>query len=421
MSYNLVYIATNIIFVYTIYLFVETFLGNDVYSLNVKKITYTLYFTFSTLIVLVTKVPAIMLIFNFISIIIISLNYKTTFIKKFMVTILICVIEIVLEVVIGVLFNYTDLNLLKDNEMDSIVFILIIRISGLILAYQLSRYKLSFKKSYEIPKVYYLGISFISLGSIYLFLNSLNNRNLDIISTTISGLILIIINVMMILLDEKIYMSIILAQEKEILNQQNIVYENQNNIINQTNETIKMLKHDMKNHINMLNMMCEENKKYELKQYTESILEQINSKTICNSNNFVIDSIVNFKLETVVDSNIQVEVTVPQTIDIMAIDITIILSNLLDNAIRGLQHSKDKNLYLKINCKLGNLIIELKNSYDGNLIVENGVFKTTKTCTKGHGLGLASVQETIKKYDGEMDIEYNCNEFKVIVIIPYID
>lgn len=423
MGYNLVYISTNVIYIYTIYLLMETFLGSEVYNENIKKAMYVTYFILSTLIVLVTRIPMIMVTFNFLSIITISLNYKTAFIKKFRVAILICVIEVVLEVIIGIIFNYRDLNVLKDSEFNSVIGLLLTRISGLILAYQLSKYKLSFTRSYAIPKVYYLGVSFISLGSIHLFLNSLNNKHLDIVNTTISGLILIAINVMMILIDEKIYMSIILTQEKMILNQQNIAYENQNNIINQTNETIRLFKHDMKNHLSILNRICEENKKDEFKQYTDSILEQINSKTVCNSNNFVIDSIVNFKLGSLVDSDIEinVEVTVPQTIDIMAIDLTIILGNLLDNAIRGAVNSKDKKIDLKINCKLGNLIIELKNSYDGNLIVENGVFRTTKSFETRHGLGLSSVQEALKKYDGEIDITHNCKEFSVTVIIPYIE
>lgn len=423
MSYDLVYIATNVIYVYTMYLLIETFLGNAVYNEKAKNITYIVYYIFTTLIVLVTRVPLIMLLFNFISIMLISLNYKTTFMKKIMVAILICVIGIVLEVIIAVIFDYRDLKLLKDSEFNSVIGLLLVRISGLILAYQLSRYKLSFNKPYEIPKAYYLGISFMSLGSMYLFLNSLNSKNLDMLNITINGLILITINVMMLLVDEKIYMSIILSQEKKLLNQQNIAYENQNNIINQTNETVKMFKHDMKNHINMLNKLWDENKEEEFKQYTESILEKMHSKTVCNSNNFVIDSIVNFKLGPVVDSDIKinVDVTVPQTIDIMAMDLTIILGNILDNAVRGARNSKEKMIDLNINCKLGNLIIELKNSYDGNLIVENGVFKTTKAFEAGHGLGLASVQEALKKYDGEIDIKHDCKEFEVVVVIPYID
>ena len=187
-------------------------------------------------------------------------------------------------------------------------------------------------------------------------------------------------------------------------------------------ESINLLKHDMKNHLIMLNEMYENNSKDEIQPYISRILNGIDNSTRSNSNNFVIDSIVNFKLRVLQDKDVTIslDINIPHTINILAHDLTIILGNLLDNAIIATLRSKEKKLRIQISCSMDNLIILIDNSYDGNLIVENGQLKTTKIFKATHGLGLISIAKSLESYGGELRTEYTSNIFTTSVVIPYI-
>lgn len=209
--------------------------------------------------------------------------------------------------------------------------------------------------------------------------------------------------------------------EKNILKQQNIAYENQAEIISQSTESIKSLKHDIKNHLIMLDQMYKNDKKDEVEPYIRKILKEIDSGAFSQSNNFVIDSIVNFKLRKLqnTDTKIYLDISVPQSINILAYDITVILGNLLDNAITAILQSDNKKLDLQISCNRGNLIILMDNSFDGKLIIENGKFKTTKSFKVNHGIGLANIEKSLESYGGEIRTEYTSDTFSVDVIVPY--
>jgi sensor histidine kinase regulating citrate/malate metabolism len=226
----------------------------------------------------------------------------------------------------------------------------------------------------------------------------------------------------MIIIDEKIYNSIIVKNEKRILKQQNIAYENQAEIINQSTESIRSLRHDMKNHLIILREIYANDKTDEIEPYIGKILEQMDSRIFSQSNNFVIDSIINFKLRQLKnkDVDITLDINVPQIINILAYDITVILGNLLDNAITAVEQSEKKMLNLSISCNMGNLIILMDNSFNGNLIIENEKFRTTKSFKANHGIGYTNIEKSLENYEGEIRTDYTKDIFSVSIIIPYI-
>jgi sensor histidine kinase regulating citrate/malate metabolism len=325
--------------------------------------------------------------------------------------------------------GFLDISALDASSFDSVIGLVLIRTITLITAYLINQYKKSMKKDFSIPKPYYFAVAMILFGTLYLFISSLENDAITLYNVMISGFILIITNVTMIVINEKIYDLMIATNEKNILEQQNIAYENQVVLISQSTENIRSLKHDMKNHLLILNELYAKNKKEEIEDYIGNILEQIEHEAFSKSNNFVIDSILNFKLNEFknkdididIDIDITLNVNIPQVINILAFDLTVILGNLLDNAITAVKQSKIKILDLSISCSRGNLIILMDNSYDGNLIIENGIFKTTKAYKTNHGTGLANIEKSLEKYGGEIRTEYTSDIFSVAVVIPFED
>lgn len=419
-SYNLIFVITNTIYIYSVYLLSHAFFNQTTCNKMREKSILSIYFVAMTLIVFITRIPIVMLVLNISMILLLSFSYKVSVQKKIIYSSLIYSIMFIIELVIGVGIGFTDFSTQYDSEYNSVVGLVFIRVVTLIVAYVINRYKRTEKEDFTLPHVYYVAFIVILFGTLYLFVISLENDYITMRTILTSSIVLIVVNITMIFMDEKIYRGIVLEHEKNILNQQNIAYENQANIINQSTESIRMLKHDMKNHLMMLKQMHENNKTVELNQYLCTILESIEQETISACNNFVIDSIINFKLATWrnTDAKITLDISVPPTICIFAHDLTVVLGNLLDNALTAMEKATDKTLDLQISYKMGNLIILIDNSYNGQLVVSGGKFQTTKMLKANHGLGLASVEKSLERYGGEMHMEYTDSVFSVSVILP---
>ena len=102
-------------------------------------------------------------------------------------------------------------------------------------------------------------------------------------------------------------------------------------------------------------------------------------------------------------------------------DISTILTNLLDNAVSALKNIKrDKKLNIKIVYRKGMLIISIDNTYDGVVLYENGEIVTTKKDKNVHGKGLINIRKTAEKYNGLLKLSHNENVFtsEVLLYLP---
>jgi hypothetical protein len=216
-AYNITFILTNPIFVFAIFKLFRAFYDELAYSKKTEKINYLLYFIFISSIVFVTRIPIINLISTALFLFIISFNYKSSLQRKIIIPTLILSILFVVEMTVSVTIGYIDISIVNNSSFNSAVGLILIRVMTLIVAYLINRLIKTRNSNLKIPKIYYLAFTIIQMGSLYLYVASLESRNLSIQKILISGVILIIINLTMILIDEKIYHSIIIKSEKQML------------------------------------------------------------------------------------------------------------------------------------------------------------------------------------------------------------
>lgn len=419
--YEIAYIITNTLYIFTVLKLFNLFFEEKNCNKIMRTTLFMAYFFAISIIIFITRIPIIVFILNSCFLFLVSLSYKCSFQKKFLSISFIYAIGIIIEILSSVLFGFIELSGLKNSTFNSISVLIFTRVITLVIAYIISRYKSILKKEYTLPKVYFVAFFIVLLGTMYLFLFQLENESITIEHIIISGFILIAVNITMIILDERMYKAIIIEHEQILLKQHNKALENQMEIINQSTEAIRLLKHDFKDHLIMLSNLYKNGMENEIQPYIEAILGNIENESFANSSNFIIDSIINFKLRKInkPDVKLSISINVPISINIIAHDLTAILGNLIDNAITACEQSKDKILNIKISSNMGNLVILINNSYNGKLINENGTFKTTKLYQADHGLGLTSVKRVLEKYDGEIKIDYTSNMFNVSVVIPY--
>lgn len=138
------------------------------------------------------------------------------------------------------------------------------------------------------------------------------------------------------------------------------------------------------------------------------------------SGNILIDGILNLKLQESERKGIktELELNVPGKVNITSLDMSVILGNLLDNAINAATKAPvEKRITTIIKYKKSRLIIQVSNSYNGQLNYKGNDLATTDTDKENHGIGIKNIKSTLDKYNGEMELEHTENTFTVTLFM----
>ena len=282
--------------------------------------------------------------------------------------------------------------------------------------------RITTKRIYLVPAYYYIAHILVLASTVYMFALSLEIETLRMEQVLVNGLAMVIINGTIVFFHATVYQSIYWKNKNTILIQENQVYNKQIEMMNQSMSNIKGLEHDMKNHVLMLQAMHNDQNAEEFHAYVNKLLDEMNGvHYFIDSGNFLVDSIVNLKLQALEseDVEIRLNVDIPMNLEIIPFNLTTIMGNLLDNAVNAVKQTiGEKRLVLNIDYSKGSFILLLDNSYSRNLMIEKGRFKSNKKNNVSHGIGLARVEKIVNQYDGTLQINYTQDVFSVAVIIP---
>ena len=177
-------------------------------------------------------------------------------------------------------------------------------------------------------------------------------------------------------------------------------------------ERIKSIYHDMKNHILLL-----ESEREEKQEWISDIKKKIMKyEDFYRTGNRFLDVILRDKIEMAQSDNIHIEDDINMDGIKMfdPFDISTIFGNLLDNAIEAcklVQEIERRVINISARRKNQLLIILVKNPKPED--------RERKMRKKGvHGYGLRNVNDVVKKYGGEINIEEKESQFVVSIIIP---
>lgn len=203
-------------------------------------------------------------------------------------------------------------------------------------------------------------------------------------------------------------------------------------------EGIRSVRHDMKNHMAILQNLIQ--KKYqqdcikedeEIKHYFEDMYKSVEQLTMkVHTGNVVSDAVVGSKFRYAAGQvkNIRLDAEgfmLPDTVTIKSYDLGIILSNGLDNAIEACMRMKEKQpdaeTYIVIKSfKAKNMFfMEIENSFDGMALFhrDSGLPISTKEDKEVHGIGLKNVRKCAVKYGGDIDCMVKGSKFILSVMV----
>lgn len=216
--------------------------------------------------------------------------------------------------------------------------------------------------------------------------------------------------------DNEIKTKLLLSEQKANLYKQNIISSNSQI------ETIKLLKHDMKNNILCIDALIEEENYDEAHNICHSLTNKYTSiGTIVNTENYLLNAVLNVEIEKAKSYEIPIKLSITNDLKMFknSSDIISLIGNILDNAISYLSKNKVKNN--EINFSTGYegsySIIKCRNNILDSVLFNNPSLKTDKEDKDNHGKGITIINSIALKYNGDVIIKERNKEFIITVIL----
>ena len=207
-----------------------------------------------------------------------------------------------------------------------------------------------------------------------------------------------------------------LQQENQFLSMQQQRYESLKAAI----EEARQARHDMRHQMNQLSALAEAGDLDGLKAYLAKTVSRIPELDMSFCENRAADSVVGYYCALAKREGIPfcAKLDLPQTLPVDEINLCLVLSNLLENALEASLRTAPARRRIKLTAYLhGNslALIQVENTYDGVIREKGGVFQSSKR--KGDGVGLQSVRHIAEKSGGVSTVTYQDGVFRARVML----
>ena len=179
--------------------------------------------------------------------------------------------------------------------------------------------------------------------------------------------------------------------------------------------------HDLKNQLFALKEALLNNEEEGIRKITRLCEDMLTSQTLTFTGNEAVDALLTVKTQTMKEKEIKFTHTVymskNNTIDML--DLCVLLGNLLDNAIEANEEvcSQERFIHLNMVQRANYLSIQINNTTNGNVKIENNKIITTKKQRELHGFGLQSVREITEKYNGSCTFSQEGHLFQAVLML----
>ena len=185
---------------------------------------------------------------------------------------------------------------------------------------------------------------------------------------------------------------------------------------------IRALKHDMGNHICVLENLFAKKENEEFEKYLNELKTTYSvSAEGIKSGNPVTDVILTQKQQEAEEKGIafNCKFVYPSDTKINAFDVSVILNNAITNAFEGVEGCENPYVTISAYRKKNAYILEVSNCISKSVEIdgETGLPQTTKKDKESHGYGLANIQRVAQKYYGDIDINQDDNCFTLTVML----
>ncbi len=176
----------------------------------------------------------------------------------------------------------------------------------------------------------------------------------------------------------------------------------------QSYEEIRKIRHDMKNYVECAVTLLHNGKGTEAETYLNTLLENkisFGSQVVLTKSSAV-NAVISSKIALCQKHGIKFHYEITGSVEqIPELDLSILLANLLDNAIEaGMKLKEEGKISLKIYNERNYIVILVSNFINESVLDKNPHLHTTKRDKLRHGVGSLSVKDIVNKHNGMISI-----------------
>lgn len=187
---------------------------------------------------------------------------------------------------------------------------------------------------------------------------------------------------------------------------------------------MRKLSHDIDKYLTAVYKLLEQNKLREAMSELEKRKLEIGQSRLFDTGYPLLNSVLAYKFRLAQEKSIQTQLfwNLNNKIELDLTDLSVVLSNALDNAIEAAAKVENTRPFIAVRAEEKGFFLKLNisNNAVAAPVIENGKIVTTKEDKWHHGLGLESIQTIAHRYDGESFTEYKNNIFTLTIIMKNI-
>ncbi len=180
--------------------------------------------------------------------------------------------------------------------------------------------------------------------------------------------------------------------------------------------------HDMRHHLRLIGSYLDAGKPEEAAEYIRQVqkdVEEVSLRRYCE--NEAVNLLCSSFAEKAQRSGVAltVEASVGTTLPLSDTELCSVLSNGLENALLAAQLPEKARRWVRLYCgeKNGNLLVEMRNPYDGHIKLSEGVPLSDHA---GHGYGCRSIVSIVRQHRGHCLFEPKDGIFTLRIAIPLL-
>ena len=349
--------------------------------------------------------------------------------KKILVMFLTQVFMVIIDIPMNMItfnkFGYTfsEVNAMMDKEYFELFNIIhsdpnslaLNSVNNVLLCFYFINLMMIYKKEtrhFNIWLVYILiTILFTSIAILaYRFLD-----NFAAVSLLLSGSLIVLILIFYFVDKLKIYTKYDeYKNEIKFLKEKEKMQYKYYDMVSKREEIVKKISHDIKNNLEIMSKLKDEKERISIAEDINDSLDKYS--LIKYSSQDLLNVILNIKVKAAREKNLNIEIDVKTNLSFMdSIDVSNLITNILDNAINGAENSEDKNITFIIKKKMNYIIVECSNNYSGE-VKFNSKNELISSKNGDHGYGTKIIKNVVNKYNGILNYEINDNKFIITIM-----
>ena len=214
--------------------------------------------------------------------------------------------------------------------------------------------------------------------------------------------------------------KMLVESKQNALQQKLVSSETQIQMLNEANVRMAVYRHDVRHQLNLLDQLLSNEKLEQAQQFVKSAaadLDAIVPKRFCENETVnLLCSSYDTKAQNL-GVRLKIRASLPGKLSLSDTELCSVISNGLENALRAASDTTLVDQWVSICCevKKEQLLLQIQNSYSGQVIMENGLPVSKR---EGHGYGCLSIQTIVQNNHGLCSFTAEEGVFTLRVMIP---